>query len=275
MFYYGCPLYIGSLILLPVIAAACWAFLRKRSEKTRLWVVLGLMVINLFQHFFKTFLYPHYADIGVNHLFSAYNMCATLIILAPFAMLSKNSFLKNFVFFTGTVAGFAAIAVPYWFIGEPLSELGWEYFRFYFCHGLLFVSSLMPLLLGLHRPRFRDFWQVSIGFFMGLLIILVNDFLCLSMGLYPGRDVHDFYKLMAASNPCGMMGPKGPGWILDIVKLFSPAFFLGNNPAGLYVPILWYAIPLFLGLNLIACPLFAVIDREGFQAFLSKFKKKS
>ena len=36
-----------------------------------------------------------------------------------------------------------------------------------------------------------------------------------------------------------------------------------------------FAIPLFLGLNLIACPLFAVIDREGFQAFLSKFKKKS
>jgi hypothetical protein len=67
-----------------------------------------------------------------------------------------------------------------------------------------------------------------------------------------------------------MMGPKGPAWVLDIVKIFSPPVFLGQNKTGLYVPILWYAIPLFLGLNLVAFPLFALCDRAGWKDFIRK-----
>ena len=113
MFTFGCPLYIASLLFLPCLVAAGFFLLRNRSEKVRRWVVLGLMLLNLFQHLFKPLIYPQYYGQGITHLFTAYNMCATLIILAPFAMLGKGRFLKNFVLFTGTVAGIAAIAVPY------------------------------------------------------------------------------------------------------------------------------------------------------------------
>jgi uncharacterized membrane protein YwaF len=274
VFTFGCPLYIASLVFLVGLVAAGYFLLRNCSEKVRRWVVLGLMLLNLFQHLFKPLIYPQYYGQGVTHLFTAYNMCATLIILAPFAMLSKGPFLKDFVFFTGSVAGVAAIAVPYWFIGEPLNELGWEYFRFYLCHSLLTVSCLMALLLRLHKPRFRDFVHISLGFFMSLCIILLNDFICISLGIYGSYRIENFYQCMVNSNPCAMMGPKGPGWILEIVKIFSPPVFLGQNKTGLYVPILWYAIPLFLGLNLVSIPLFAVCDREGWRHFLRKLRRK-
>ena len=49
----------------------------------------------------------------------------------------------------GSVAGIAAIALPVWYIGMDVSELGWDYARFYICHALLFITSVLPLLLGL------------------------------------------------------------------------------------------------------------------------------
>lgn len=266
--YYGSPFYIFSIVLLLGIAAAAWAVLRRCSIRVQRNAVLALMLMNTFQHFFKPLIYPQYWGTGFSSLMSAYNMCAVLIILSPAVFLWGNRFLKNFIFFVGTVAGIAAISVPFWYIGMDVSELGWDYARFYICHAILFVTSLTPLTLGLYRPRWKEFWQVGLAFFLALGIILINDVIFIRLGLYPGADAGDVYGSLLRLNPCGTMGPPdGLPWVADLVKVFTPAVFRG-------VPILWYAIPLYLGVSLIALGMFLIADRKGFATDLKKWKKK-
>lgn len=261
--YYGSPFYILSLLILLGLGVGLWLILRRRSERVCRSVILALMLLNLFQHFFKAWIYPQHFGEGFTSVSTAYNMCATLIILSPLALLFKNRFLKNFVFFVGSVAGISAIAFPQWFIGWEVSQLGWKYFRFYLCHALLFLSSALPLALGLHRPRVREFWHTGTAFLLALCVIVINDFLCMALGIYPGASVENFYQSMLEINPCGIMGPPtGLPWLASVVGVFSPSVFIGNNPSGIYIPILWYAIPLFLGMSIGSAVLFSFWDRD-------------
>ena len=255
--YYGSPFYIASLAALPVLAGLIYAVLRRCGKKTQRAIVLLLMLANTAQHFLKPFLYPQYQGTGFSSVVSAYNMCAVLIISSPFVLLWGGKFLKNFVFSVGSVAGIAAVALPFWYIGMDVSELGWDYARFYICHALLFITSLMPLLLGLYRPRWQEFWQVGIGFFLALGVIAINDVIFIHLGLYPGTDSADIYGSLMKLNPCGIMAPPaGLPWLEGIVRIFTPDIFWG-------IPFLWYAIPLYLGVSLIALVLFLLADRTG------------
>lgn len=271
MLTYGSPFYILSLVLLAILAGTTYFILHNRSLRAQKWTILAIMLLNLFQHLFKSVIYPQYAGQGFTSISSAYNMCAVLIIFSPVAFLMKSRFLKNFIYAVGMVAGIAAIAVPVWYIGDPISTLGWDYFRFYICHAGLFVTSLLPLLLGLHKPSYKEFWQVGLVFLLALCLILLNDMVFMSLGLYAGADIHDFYGSMLRINPCGLMGPpKNLPWVVKIVRFFSPSVLMGNNPAGLYVPILWYAIPLYLGISIVAFMMFSFIDRKELSKNYSK-----
>lgn len=261
MMHYGSPFYILSIVSLLVITALVWFILKKQSTRTQKTVLFILMLLNALQHFFKFIIYPQYYGTGVSYISTAYNMCAVLIISSPAVLLLKSRFLKNCVFYIGAVAGLGAIAMPVWFIGLPVSQLGWEYVRFYICHGLLFISSILVILLNIHRASYKAFWQIGLGFLLGLCIILVNDVIFMTVGLFPGVSAENLYESLVRTNPCMMMGPQeGFGWVADIVKYFSPSFFMGNNPAGKYAPILWYAIPAYLGICLISFSVFAVSD---------------
>ncbi len=280
MMYYGSPFYILSIVVLLGMTVALWQILRKRSMRTQKTVVFILMLLNTLQHFFKVLIYPQYYGTGVSYICTAYNMCAVLIISSPAVFLMKSRFLKNCVFYIGAVAGLGAIAVPVWFIGTPIRELGWEYIRFYICHGLLFVSSILVMLLGIHRASYKEFWQIGLGFLLGLCIILVNDVLVMTMGLFPGASADNLYQSLVNTNPCMIMGPQeGFLWIADVVKYFSPSFLMGNNPAGKYAPILWYAIPMYIGICLISLLVFLPLDWKNFRnefsrTFCIKSRKK-
>ena len=261
MMHYGSTFYILSIVSLLIITAVIWLILKKRSKRTQKTVLFILMLLNALQHFLKFIIYPQYYGSGVTYICTAYNMCAVLIISSPAALLLKSRFLKNCVFHIGAVAGLGAIAAPVWFIGLPVSQLGWEYVRFYICHSLLFVSSILVMLLNIHRASYREFWQIGLGFLLGLCIIMINDVIFMTVGLFPGVSAENLYESLVSSNPCMMMGPQeGFEWIADIVKYFSPSFFMGNNPTGKYAPILWYASPVYLGICLISISVFAVSD---------------
>lgn len=255
--YFGSPFYIASLVVQLMLAGLTWAILHRCRKKTQRTIVLLLMLINTAQHFLKPLIYPQYRGTGFSSIVSAYNMCAVLIILSPFVLAWGSRFFKNFVFFVGSVAGIAAIAVPFWYIGMDVSQLGWDYARFYICHALLFITSLMPLVLGLYKPRWQEFWQVGLGFFLALGVIVVNDCIFIRLGLYPGTDAADLYGSLLKMNPCGIMAPpEGLPWLADIVRIFTPDFLWG-------IPFLWYAIPLYVGISLIALVLFLLSDRTG------------
>lgn len=263
MFTYGSPLYLITVASAPLLAALLWFLLKKKSKKVQKLLIASIMLANIIQHLFKSVIYPQYAGQGFTAISTAYNMCALLILISPIALFANWRPLKNFLFFTGTVAGIAAIIVPAWYIGSPVKTLGWDYFRYYICHLGLFLSSVLPLAFQHHTPRRKEFWQVGLLFLLALCVILLNDVIFMAMGLYPNADINHFYDCMVEINPFGMMGPPAmASWVENLVQPLSPSIFLGNNPAGLYVPILWYAIPLYLGISLLCLVTFFIFDRK-------------
>lgn len=256
--YFGSPFYIGMLAILFVATVGTY-YLQRIFKNT----ICLLMICNVFQHFLKFWIYPQYRGMGFTLYSTAYNMCSVLIILSPVALLSQSRFLKNFVFFVGSAAGLGAIMFPFWFFGIPANNLGWDYFRFYICHALLFITSVLPLTLKYHTPHRSECWHIGTGFIFALCLILLNNSVFMSMGLFPGQVNRDLYDQLQSVNPCMMMGPKeGFMWLTDMMKAFSPAIFLGNNPSGRYAPILWYAIPVFVGMNVISFLLFLLLEQR-------------
>lgn len=269
--YFGSVFHLGSVALVLAVTAALWLILRKTNIKIQIITILCLMAINVLQHFLKFLLYPQYRGLGFTLYSTAYNVCACLIIASPFVFLWGNHFLKNTVLFIGLSAGIGAVAAPFWFFGTPVRELEWQYYRFYLCHGLLFITSMLPLLLGLHQPRHQDFWQVGLGFILILCVVLINNVIFMTIGLYPEGIGVSLYDQLLQINPCMMMAPKGKiTWLVGILKTGSPSAFLGNNPNGRYAPILWYALPVYLGISIAAFAVFALLNWKDFRKSMKK-----
>ena len=111
--YYGSPFYLASLLLALVLTLALWLVLRKCSPQCCRRVLLILSLINLLQHLLKPWIYPHYRGQSFSYISTAYNMCATMILLLPLAFLTKSRYWKNFLFFAGAFAGISALAFPH------------------------------------------------------------------------------------------------------------------------------------------------------------------
>lgn len=273
--YYGSFFYILSVLFALLCVLVTWKILRPRSFKVQRITILAITLLNIFQHFFKPVLYPQYSEMGFSHLQTAYNVCALMIIISPAVYLWGTCFLRNFLYVIGTFAGIGTIILPIWFIGMDVSELGWEYGRYYICHLFLLLSSSLPLLLNHHRPGYRNFWHVGLGFLTALVFVLANNVILITSGYYAGVDSRDIFGALWDNNPCMMMGPYEPApWVADLAVVFSPSVFLGNNPAGTYVPILWYAIPLYLGISFLSFILFAALDRKNLKADFRRLRKK-
>lgn len=272
---YGSPFYMAMLFLLLSLTGVFYFCFRKKSQMVQKRIILAIMILNVLQHFLKPFLYPEYKGTGFNSLISAYNMCSVLIISSPIVFLWGSRFFKNFLYFVGSAAGIGAIAVPFWYIGKPISQLGWDYGRFYFCHALLFIGSILPLLFGLHKPSYKEFWQVGLGFLLALGVVLINDVVFMSMGLFSGVSGISIYDNLRKINPCWVMGPPPElPWLANLADILTPKVFLGKNPAGNFAPLLWYAVPLYVAISLAAFGLFAVIDRKQFSKDLRRKRIK-
>ena len=269
---YGSFMYFAYIFI--ALGACIGAFfaLRKRSERTKRIVLLSIAFVNLAQHIFKPFIYPHYWGNFSPHLSSAYNVCAFLILATPFVLLFGNELLKNYMTYLGTIAGMIAMVVPFWFIGK--SAFQWEAYRFYLCHSLLFISSLLPALLGFHKMRWRHFWKMGLLFLLMLSIILLNDALFVALDAYAGTNPDDVYGSLCLINPCwSVVPPNNFDWLVSIIEFFTPSFLTGGNSSGFYVPVLWYAIPMYLGITLVAFIVCSLLDTDAFKRDFSAFKQ--
>lgn len=262
----GSPIYILTLFGLVGLTAGVYFLFRKKSTKIQNIVLWFMMVVNVAQHLFKALIYPHHIKDGFTIVSTAYNVCAVLILFMPLAFALKSRFLKNFFFFVGAVAGLGAIAYPVWFLDQP--SLGWEYLRFYVCHAFLFLTAILPLLWGRHRPAFRECWQIGVAFLAVLCLILLNNVIFTLLGYNFGADFHygpaTLYEGLLQHNACALMAPPaGMPWLGDVASFFTLPAFAGHNPTGLYAPILWYAIPVYLGCTAGAALLFGLLRKYG------------
>ncbi len=246
MMQYGSFAYFlyPSVVLLAILVLIL--LFRERSNTARKALVLTLAFLNVAQHLLKAFLYPHLYGTGFSILNGAYNLCSLLILASPFVLLSKSEVLKDFICYFGTTAGIVALYNPYWFFGQ--SNLGWEGFRFYLCHGLLLATSILPLSLRLHKLS-RHSWKKLGGiFFLALCIILADNLVFIQLGLAPILENETPYDTLYRLNPVWMMHPaENFTWIVELISPMTPNILIQN---GSYVPILWYSIPLMLTITL-------------------------
>lgn len=268
---YGSPFYLSMIALLLFVCFLLWFFIRKLSPGKQKAAVFIIMLINSLQHLFKWAIYPIYEGQSFNALSTAYNVCALLILLMPIALLSNSRFLRDYVFIAGAFAGFITNVVPFWHIGVPVAELGWEYARFYICHSLLFYSGMLPLMLGMHKISYKRSPLISLGFLLSICLILINDIICISLGIYGGYTLEGLYQALYEMNPAMAMHPHESFPILDeIVRYLTPSVFLPSGNNGVYVPVLWYAVPVFIAFTLLP---FLVIVVSRPREFITDLKK--
>lgn len=269
--YFSVSHIIYLLIAAGLVLALYFAF-RNKSLKAQRIAVLALVLLNVFQHLFKLEIYPIY-DGGFNSLCTAYNMCALLILLSPLAHFVKFAPLSDFVYFIGTSAGVVALLIPYWNIGAP--AFSGEVVRFFICHALLLASSILPLLFGHHKVSYKRFALLGLLFFLAIGIIILNDVICLKLGVYDGLSGENLYSDLKAANPIWSFGPpESFKFVIKIVDVFTPDFLLGDKTGGNLVPVMWYFIPLYLLISLLAFAVFAFCDRKNFLRDFDAVKEK-
>ena len=271
---YGSPAHIMYIAIALLFCFVLFIILRKRSKQVQKYAVLAIMIVNAAQHIFKTWIYPQYDGLGFTALNTAYNMCAFLILASPIALLLKSDAFRDFVFYIGTSAGILALLIPYWNIGDYAFE--WEVIRFFICHAFLFSSSLLPLLLGLHKPSYKSFYKLGACFMISLVVILINDAICVLLGIYPGIENMSVGEALYIINPVWTFKPADVFvWVGYVAEYITPAVWMGDNAAGMYIPILWYLIPVYILITLIAFPICTLADRKRFKNDISKlFTKK-
>ncbi len=232
-------LHLSTVLLMAVLFFGVFFLFRKRSRRTK-YIVLGiLMGINLIQHLFKFWFWPHMRTGKFGLTETAYNVCAFLILLCPYAVFGKNNLIKQFQFYVGAFAGFCAPFYPMWFFGGSIFT--WEYLRAYTCHVLLLLTSVLPGMWGLIEFRMRDGWKFGLCALAALSLILANNALVYTLlGVKQDALINTLYGY----NPVFMMGPPaGEHIVRTILVPLTPPFFRLEN--GRYLPILWYAIPLY------------------------------
>ena len=267
--YYGSLAYF-MYIFIAISLAALLSFLLSKLPRTKQRrVLLIISLLNVAQHLLKSVIYPQYRGMGFNALSTAYNMCALLILIMPFAYLFKWKPLRDFVFLIGSAAGLGAIAVPYWHIGE--SAFTADVIRFIICHTLLFITSVTPLILKIHEPRFKVSFRLGIYFILGIGVIILNDILCIELGIYHGMPSGTNLEILKVANPVWSFGPPPEfSYLLDYLKPVTPSALLFSARFGGPIPILWYALPLYLGITLLSMPVLALLHPKGAKQFFFK-----
>ena len=241
-----------------------WFLLRNRSRTVQKTVIFALTLLNLLQHLFKIYLYPQYWGESFGARSTAYNMCAFLIMASPFIFLFGSELWHNFITYVGTFAGGISVCVTYWMY-EPVEEQ----LRFVICHALLFLTSCLPAILGIYKINWRKCWRLPFVFYSCLMVLIVNDVITYTLGMVGDIGNLTLQEFLVRENPCWAMGaPEGYPFIENLVGFFTPAAFSG-------VPILWYAIPLFLLMTLGAIGFGSLFDKERFRTDFSAFAVKT
>ncbi len=261
---YGSLFYCLYPSIFLLLLFALWMLLRKRSRRAKNAAVLAVAFLNLAQHLLKSVLYPHLWGSGFALSSTAYNVCAYLILLSPFVWFCRKQALRDFVCVCGCCAGFLTMLFPIWFLGQP--AFSWEIGRFYLCHGLLLVSSALPLLLQTHQISWKSWKYFTPLFLLMLIVVLLDNILCVYLGLTPGATPETLHQALLQQNSLWMMGPRSTDSPLIRLLLRLTPDVLARE--GHYVPVLWYAWSLFLPMSFLSLAGFSLMDLKRFRSDL-------
>jgi hypothetical protein len=270
--------YFFWLFLCISVFIGLYFLLRNRSDKTKWWTLLGILIFALILHFLKSTFPPYSTDIA-RHYRDAWfvNICAANIALFPFFFISKNETLKDYMLCIGLISSLLALFYPQ----EPIDKIDQlaeqiDIIRFYIHHFILGAVPLLMVMLGLHKPSYKRIFKIVPVFAVVLLFIMMNQILASELGFIPLRNDSDFININY-KNSSYIWGPHGG--IGDFLAMFCPDFFK-TVPVGEYAnqekfwPWFWILIPAFVLITPLSFGLYMIFDRKNFLSDVKVFFAK-
>ncbi len=256
--------YFFWILLAVVVTAGLYFLLKNRSEFTQDVVLYSILGIGLLLHFLKVYIPPYSVD-NARMLRDAWfvNICGANIALFPLFFLSKNKYLKDYMFYIGIISATIALLYP----AEPIDKADQlaeqlDIIRFYIHHWELGAVPLLMVMLGRHKLSYKRILSAPIGLLAVMLFIMLNQIFQSELGFIPlpsGNifDIH--YK-----NSSYIWGPGTNDAIGSFLSTFTPKFFK-TIPVGQYAgqekywPWFWLIFPVFIivtPLAFLACFIF-------------------
>lgn len=223
--------------------------LRKRKERTIRIVLLSILFANFALHFLKLAFKPYIDNIpyALCHA-SVENICAGSTVFFPFIFLiKKQNVLHDYMFFIGVCGGLGALIYPTEALGEP--AFSFDVFRFFFCHIILIVVPIVSALLGINRPKLKNFWAIPLVFLAQEAIICLNEIVLIKTGIVKHTWAQFFDR---GSRNCSFVFGIDPSFdslrfMFDplVPNFFKTDAFHINGGTPFYFPVLWLIVPAF------------------------------
>ena len=262
--------------------------LRKRKPFTQNVVLFSLLILGVAFHFLKIYI-PPYSEIINGELTVTnrglrdswfVNICGANIILFPIIFLTKNKYLKDYMFYIGVLTGLIVLFYPQEPIakGDAASQMAefWDIMRFYFHHWIIVAVPLLLVLFKRHTLSYKRIWVAPVGLLLLMLFIILNQIFQAELGFIPLRNTNlipNFKNTSYIWGPLNQDGSMDPiGGIFDIFcpKIFKrlPIACEGYGYAAgdvKYWPWFWMIVPCFVIVIPLAFGLSMIFDYKNFK----------
>ena len=276
--------YFFWLLISAAAIVGLYFALRKAPPFVQSLVLFSLLIVGFILHFTKMNI-PPYSEIINGELVITdrgwrdswfVNICGANIALFPIMFLTKNKYLKDYMFYIGVISGLIALFYPQEPMAKPdqMAEL-LDIIRFYFHHWMLLAVPLLLVLLKKHKLSYKRIWVAPVGLLLLMLFIMLNQIFQSELGFIPlrnGNAIPNYKNTSYIWGPLNQDGSMDPiGGIFDI---FTPECFkslpvscsgYGHEVGSVkYWPWFWMICPAFIIVTPLAFLASMVFDHKKF-----------
>ncbi|MBE6127290.1 MAG: hypothetical protein E7182_04890 [Erysipelotrichaceae bacterium] len=169
--------YFFFIFLLFALTAGATFLCHRLGKKFAYRFISVILWANFALHFLKQFFPLYYKNWPYFLAESAFpNLCAFLIVVAPFVFHWGNKYFKDYLYFIGIISALVAYAVPTGPMRTDIHGVDYalELTRYYLCHAPLVTCGFLMVEQGFHRLDWRRSWAIPI-MFSGVLAVTCLD----------------------------------------------------------------------------------------------------
>ena len=258
---------IGVLL---AVLALFWFILKDKDDGVKNKVLLIASFVNLGIHVLKLFLPEFKDDMPASIKGVTFEtIYSVLVYMLPFVLLTKNSIMKDFMFYIAFIVPLLTIIYPIQMVGTNLKDI--SVIIFFLTHIILFVVPFYMVFFGFHELNIKRVPLVPAVLILVLGVILANEVILMESGLV-GLRGSNFMKYNYR-NTSFIFGPMPElkelsdkiiePLVPDIFKTVPTGAFEGQVK---YLPIAWLLVPSFVYLSVVSalvCLFFVKVLKKG------------